>query len=85
MRQRIRDHLVIPPAAGQPEDGSEILGKFDLKHDTGAIVDIEFMVQYVGLAGASRHGGLETDFEHLQRYRQEVHRIWLARMEAGDH
>jgi glutamate-ammonia-ligase adenylyltransferase len=130
MRQRMRDHPVTPPAAGQPEDGSEILGKFGLKHDTGAIVDIEFMVQYVVLAGASRHGGLvrwtdvmrlldelesaglipepevealqraylafrgavhhgwlglDTDFEHLQRYRQEVHRIWLARMDAGDH
>ena len=130
MRQRMRDHLVTPPAPGQPEDGSGILGKFELKHDTGAIVDIEFMVQYVVLAGASRHGGLvrwtdvmrlldelesaglipepevvalqraylafrgavhhgwlgpDTDFEHLQRYRQEVHSIWLARMEAGDY
>ena len=46
------------PTAGQPKDGSEILGKFDLKRDIGAIVDIEFMVQYVVLARASRHGGL---------------------------
>ena len=112
------------------EDGSEILGKFDLKHDTGAIVDIEFMVQYAVLAWGSRHDGLgrwtdvmrlldelesaelipepevealqraylafraavhhgwlglDTDFERLQSYRQEVHRIWLARMEASDH
>ena len=129
MRQRMRDHLATP-AAGQPESASEILGKFDLKHDTGAIVDIEFMVQYVVLARASRHGGLcrwtdvmrlldelesagvmpesevealqraylafraavhygwlglDTDFERLQSYRHEVRRIWLARMEAGDH
>ena len=129
MRQRMRDHLGAP-IAGPPENGSEILGKFDLKHDTGAIVDIEFMVQYGVLASASRHGGLgswtdvmrlldelesvglmtesevealqraylafraavhhgwlglDTDFERLQRYREEVHRIWLARMEAGDH
>ena len=129
MRQRMRDNLAIP-AAGQPESASEILGKFDLKHDTGAIVDIEFMVQYVVLARASRHGGLcrwtdvmrlldelesagvmpesevealqraylafraavhygwlglDTDFERLQSYRHEVRRIWLARMEAGDH
>ncbi len=129
MRQRMRDHLATP-AAGQPEDGSEILGKFDLKHDAGAIVDIEFMVQYAVLAGASGHDGLgrwtdvmrlldelesaglmpesevedlqraylafraavhhgwlglDTDFEHLQSYRQEVHRIWLTRMEASDH
>ncbi len=129
MRQRMRDHLATP-AAGRPEDGIEILGKFDLKHDSGAIVDIEFMVQYAVLAWASRHEGLgrwtdvmrlldelesaglmpghevealqraylafraavhhgwlglDTDFERLQRYRQEVHRIWLAHMEAGDH
>ena len=129
MRQRMRDNLAIP-AAGQPESASEILGKFDLKHDTGAIVDIEFMVQYVVLARASSHGGLgrwtdvmrlldelesaglmpepevealqraylafraavhygwlglDTDFERLQSYRHEVRRIWLARMEAGDH
>lgn len=129
MRQRMRDHHGTP-AAGQPENGSDILAKFDLKHDTGAIVDIEFMVQYGVLARASRHSGLgswtdmmrlldelesaglmtesevealqraylafraavhhgwlglDTDFERLQRYRQEVHRIWLARMEAGDH
>jgi glutamate-ammonia-ligase adenylyltransferase len=129
MRQRMRDHLGTP-VAGQLENGSEILGKFDLKHDTGAIVDIEFMVQYGVLARASRHGGLgswtdvmrlldelestglmtesevealqraylafraavhhgwlglDTDFERLQHYRQEVHRIWLARMGAGDY
>lgn len=59
MRQRMRDHLVTPPAAGQPEDGSEILGKFDLKRDTGAIVDIEFMVQYVALQG---HQGMAALF-----------------------
>ena len=129
MRQRMRDHLGTP-ISGQPENGSEILRKFDLKHDAGAIVDIEFMVQYGVLAMASRHSGLsswtdvmrlldefelvglmaesevealqraylafraavhhgwlglDTDFERLQRYRQKVHRIWLARMEAGDH
>lgn len=129
MRQRMRDHLATP-TAGQLESGSEILGKFDLKHDAGAIVDIEFMVQYGVLANGSGHRGLgrwtdvmrlldelesaghmpesevetlqraylafraavhhgwlglETDFDRLQRYRQEVHHIWLARMEVGDH
>ena len=129
MRQRMRDHLATPTAVPL-EGGSEILGKFDLKHDTGAIVDIEFMVQYGVLAKGSRHRGLgrwtdvmrlldelevaglmseyevealqraylafraavhygwlglDTDFERLQSYRHEVRRIWLARMEAGDH
>ena len=42
---------------------------------------------YLAFRGAVHHGwlGLDSDFEHLQRYRQEVHRIWLARMDAGDH
>lgn len=129
MRQRMRDHLATPTAVPL-EGGSEILGKFDLKYDTGAIVDIEFMVQYGVLAKGSRHRGLgrwtdvmrlldelesaghmpesevetlqraylafraavhhgwlglETDYARLQRYRQEVHRIWLTRMEAGDY
>ncbi len=39
-------------------DGSEILGKFDLKHDAGAIVDIEFMVQYAVLAAAANDPAL---------------------------
>jgi glutamine synthetase adenylyltransferase len=42
---------------------------------------------YLAFRAAVHHDwlGLDTDFERLQRYRQEVHRIWLARMEAGDH
>ncbi|MGV0034212.1 MAG: hypothetical protein ACNYPE_04345 [Candidatus Azotimanducaceae bacterium WSBS_2022_MAG_OTU7] len=53
--------------AVRPEDGSEILGKFDLKNAAGAIVDIEFMVQYAVLASASMHGGLArwTDMMRL--------------------
>ena len=35
-------------------------GLFDLKHDPGAMVDIEFMVQYVVLLMAHRHPGLLT-------------------------
>jgi len=49
MREKMRAHLASP-ANNTTEDGSEILGKFDLKHDSGAIVDIEFMVQYAVLA-----------------------------------
>ena len=124
MREKMRAHLASP-ANNTTEDGSEILGKFDLKHDSGAIVDIEFMVQYAVLAWAStntalsrwtdvmrlldelglagvfseaevdslqraylafrasvHHGwlGLDTDFERLQTYRKEVHRIWRSRM-----
>ncbi len=45
MREKMREHLASP--AG--ESG------FDLKHDQGGIVDIEFMVQYRILASAEMH------------------------------
>ena len=125
MREKMREHL----SAGSSGNGdaSDILGRFDLKHDVGAIVDIEFMVQYAVLAWASEtpalsrwtdvmrlldeledagifteadadalqraylsfraavhHGwlGLETDYDRLQGYRNEVHRIWQETMSA---
>ena len=124
MREKMHAHIASPTTK-PTEDGSEILGKFDLKHDSGAIVDIEFMVQYAVLAWAStntalsrwtdvmrlldelglagvfsemeveslqraylafrasvHHGwlGLDTDFERLHNYREEVHHIWRSRM-----
>lgn len=54
MRQRMREHLSSETAVGA-EDRRNILGRFDLKHDTGAIVDIEFMVQYAVLGWASQY------------------------------
>jgi glutamate-ammonia-ligase adenylyltransferase len=33
-------------------------GRFDLKHDAGGMVDVEFAVQYLVLAHAHRHPGL---------------------------
>ncbi len=58
MREKMREHL---------SDGSEVLGSFDLKHDAGAIVDIEFMVQYAVLAWASKTPALSrwTDVMRL--------------------
>lgn len=38
---------------------------FDLKHDRGGIVDIEFIVQYLVLAHASRHAGLTGNIGNL--------------------
>ena len=66
MREHLAPAASKPPRAGmvpvvreaEDEEGSaaeaglDILGKFDLKHDTGAIVDIEFLVQYLVLANA---------------------------------
>ena len=124
MREKMRAHLASPV---RTEEGSEVLGEFDLKHDAGAIVDIEFMVQYAVLGWASKrpelarwtdvmrlldelalakifteaqvdslqraylayraaihHGwlGLETDYERLGVYRDEVYHLWNQRMVA---
>lgn len=55
MREKMRVHLTSRSAIDDDEvrDGSTLfLSEFDLKHDIGAIVDIEFMVQYAVLAWA---------------------------------
>lgn len=52
MREKMREHLASPVNGGL-QDGSEVLMRFDLKHDLGAIVDIEFMVQYAVLGSAA--------------------------------
>jgi glutamate-ammonia-ligase adenylyltransferase len=47
MRERMRNELLKPKA-----------GVFDLKQDTGAMVDIEFLVQYLVLLSSHRHPDL---------------------------
>ena len=47
MRERMRKELM------KPENGV-----FDLKQDTGAMVDIEFLVQYLVLLNSHKHAGL---------------------------
>ncbi len=47
MRERMRNELLKPEA-----------GFFDLKQDTGAMVDIEFMVQFLVLLNSHKHPGL---------------------------
>ncbi len=57
MREKMRSHL----ASGSPDlldDTNELLLDFDLKHDVGAIVDIEFMVQYAVLAWGHEYPAL---------------------------
>jgi [glutamine synthetase] adenylyltransferase / [glutamine synthetase]-adenylyl-L-tyrosine phosphorylase len=54
MREKMRTHLASPSSSGADE-GVGVLGEFDLKHDAGAIVDIEFMVQYAVLGWAAEH------------------------------
>jgi glutamate-ammonia-ligase adenylyltransferase len=52
MRQKMRDHLL--PAAAETGPAPY----FDLKHGSGGIVDIEFMVQFAVLAWAHTHPAL---------------------------
>jgi glutamate-ammonia-ligase adenylyltransferase len=47
MRQKMRQELLKPMA-----------GRFDLKQDSGGIVDIEFLVQFLVLLHAQRHSAL---------------------------
>ena len=53
MRQKMHD--------GHPNDS----GKFDIKHDSGGMVDIEFMVQYLVLAYAHQHPQLTANSGNL--------------------
>ena len=53
MRQKMLD--------GHPND----TGLFDIKHDRGGMVDIEFMVQYLVLAYAHRHPQLTANIGNL--------------------
>ena len=64
MREKMRVHLASGRAT---DDGIEVLGRFDLKHDLGAIVDIEFMVQYAVLGWAAEYPALSrwTDVMRL--------------------
>jgi len=53
MRQKMHD--------GHPNDS----GLFDIKHDSGGMVDIEFMVQYLVLAHAHRYPQLTANIGNL--------------------
>ncbi len=46
--------------------GSKTEQQFDLKHDRGGIVDIEFMVQYTVLANAAQHPALLTYTDNIR-------------------
>ena len=60
-----------------------LLSSFDLKHETGAIVDIEFMVQYVVLAWAHEHQVLSvwTDMMRLLDEIRDLELLSVAEVE----
>ena len=49
----MRAHLTLGSRRGASL-GAGVAAEIDLKHDAGAIVDIEFMVQYAVLGWASK-------------------------------
>ena len=60
MRQKMRDHL-LPKGLEQADPPI-----FHLKHGTGAIVDIEFMVQYAVLAWSHQHPALAVYTDNIR-------------------
>jgi [glutamine synthetase] adenylyltransferase / [glutamine synthetase]-adenylyl-L-tyrosine phosphorylase len=60
MRQKMHDHLA-PKGLETPENPN-----FHLKHGTGAIVDIEFMVQYAVLAWAHQYPALAVFTDNIR-------------------
>jgi glutamate-ammonia-ligase adenylyltransferase len=60
MRQKMRDHLLPAGAETGPD------AYFDLKHGTGGIVDIEFMVQFAVLAWAHQYPALSRWTDNIR-------------------
>lgn len=60
MRNKMRDHLTPVEARGE---GAQ---QFHLKHSPGAIVDIEFVVQYAVLAWASQNAALSEFSDNIR-------------------
>tara|TARA_B110000196_G_scaffold315541_1_gene325333 strand:- start:43 stop:1830 length:1788 start_codon:yes stop_codon:yes gene_type:complete len=75
MRENMRTHLI--GAREQPQ----LLSSVDLKHEIGAIVDIEFMVQYVVLAWAEKHQVL-TQWTDMMRLLDEIRDFELVQDDA---
>ncbi|ARN73899.1 bifunctional [glutamate--ammonia ligase]-adenylyl-L-tyrosine phosphorylase/[glutamate--ammonia-ligase] adenylyltransferase [Oceanicoccus sagamiensis] len=78
MRQKMRDHL-LPKGLEQANPPI-----FHLKHGTGAIVDIEFMVQYAVLAWSHQHPALAvfTDNIRILEALQQAGLFSIAEAEA---
>lgn len=85
-RQKLRDDVVdmrekMRASLGTPESQqSEV---FHIKHDTGGIVDIEFMVQYLMLAWCSEHPEL-TQWSDNIRQMEELGRAGVLAVEDAE-
>lgn len=76
MREKMRENTTD----GMREQ-AVLLSGFDLKHEIGAIVDIEFMVQYAVLAWAEQHSDL-TRWTDNMRLLEEICALELLDTEA---
>lgn len=77
MREKMRQHLEKPPLKTAEDTGDEVLvSGFDLKHGAGAMIDIEFMVQYVVLGWSSEHWVL-TKWTDKMRILDEIRALGI--------
>jgi glutamate-ammonia-ligase adenylyltransferase len=84
MREKMRESLSSKTTEEELKgDHANALLSFDLKHDLGAIVDIEFMVQYAVLAGAHEYESL-TRWTDKMRLLDELGEIGLFSPEEVD-
>jgi glutamate-ammonia-ligase adenylyltransferase len=79
MREKMRERLSNKGSSKESREAlygehANALLSFDLKHDLGAIVDIEFMVQYAVLAGAHEHKSL-TEWTDKMRLLDELGKL----------
>ncbi|ROR98832.1 glutamate-ammonia-ligase adenylyltransferase [Sinobacterium caligoides] len=77
MRQKMRDHLLPKTTNAQGEE------LFHLKHGSGGIVDIEFMVQFAVLALANQHPAL-TEWSDNVRILETLSGIHLVPCEQTE-
>jgi [glutamine synthetase] adenylyltransferase / [glutamine synthetase]-adenylyl-L-tyrosine phosphorylase len=71
MREKMRSHI-----GGADSEQERGLAGFDLKHEIGAIVDIEFMVQYAVLSWAHQHPVLSR-WTDMMRLLDEIRELGL--------
>lgn len=65
MRDKMVTHLGL--AADTTASAAEKAALFDVKHDPGGIVDIEFLVQYLVLRGAGEHPALARYTDNVRQ------------------
>ena len=81
MRDRMIGHLGL--AADSAASEAEKAAFFDVKHDAGGIVDIEFLVQYLVLRWSSAHPGLTRYTDNVRQLEGIAAAGLLSAADAG--